>query len=81
MWIRGLDDNYLRGALSLHTYLLVLIGLERADAAAGIRRPAPAQKKRPPAVGEGAREVLAGLGYSAEKIGAMAAAGVIALPG
>jgi crotonobetainyl-CoA:carnitine CoA-transferase CaiB-like acyl-CoA transferase len=38
------------------------------------------KRKDPPALGEGARALLAGLGYGAEKIDALAQAGVIALP-
>ena len=39
-----------------------------------------AQRSAPPAVGEGAREILSGLGYGAAEISALAAKGVLALP-
>ncbi len=38
------------------------------------------KRNDPPAIGEGAREVLGGLGYGAGEIDALAAAGVITLP-
>ncbi len=39
-----------------------------------------AQRSAPPAVGEGAREILSGLGYGTAEIEALAARGVLALP-
>ena len=38
------------------------------------------QRSNPPAVGEGARELLAGLGYTAAQIDDLSARGSIALP-